>query len=1357
MKRRTFIQSCAAGALTLIGVRPHAGHAVEAGELEEAFRHPPASARAKTWWHWMNGNVTADGITRDLEAMQRVGVGGCQLFQDGEIPKGPVNYGSPEWLHLLEHAMKEADRLGLELSMHNCPGFSSSGGPWNTPELSMQQLVWTETFVTGGKLVDVTLPQPYRKRGYYRDAFVLAFPSLAGENRSLRDMLSKVTSSSGPVDAKLLTDGDLGVPVEVRPAASGQPAHLLLEFAEPFQAQAIAVYTVPPSGPGGEEESFFGGGNVMTFEASDDGAQFRKVCDIDMAPRFGGEIEVPGTANFPPIRAKYFRLVSPKASRISEIRLSGAARIADWTRKANFNRPFEFGPVVGEPLKATEALPSGSVIDPAAVEDITQHMDGQGRLNWQAPAGEWTILRLGHTTTGVENHPAPDGGGGLECDKYSRAAYDSHFNHFFGKLFSALEPLAAKGMAGAVIDSYEVGMQNWTVEFPQEFERRRGYDLRNYLPAMTGRVVGSGDISDRFLWDIRRTCADLMADYYYGRFAELCRQHGMKAYTEPYSGGPFEETQVGSRVDVPVGEFWAGQGSQRSVKLAATIGHVFGKPVVGAESFTATPQDGKWQNYPYAYKAQGDWMYTQGLNQFIFHRYAQQPHPDAVPGMTMGPWGSMFERTNTWWNQGKAWLEYVARCQTMLRQGLFVADLGYFTGEDAPVDTKVGPKELNPTPPQGYDYDVANAEAILTRMKVENGRIVLPDGMSYRVLVLPDQKTMTLEVMRKIRDLVEQGMCLVGPKPEHTPNLVGYPASDEELRRIAGEVWGGLDGKTVTERTFGTGRVFWGQPLTAVLDKLNLRPDFEFTARSGDAPINYIHRHVGDADVYFVANCRRRSEDVVCTFRVEGKQPEFWNAETGEITPAVIYDLVDGRVRVPVRLGPAGSVFVVFRSPAPAQHQRAVAKDGKTLVGTEPFPVPPAGLHRGVTNNFTISVWVKPDLDGSLPTVGAPAGGFGDFFGSAGYIVYPPAGETAYGAGHAACGLNAVRNGVALFERATGNPTPVLSVRTPLAGWTHLAVVYKAGVPSLYVNGKLARQGSKSGKVVHPGIGEAYQSDGAGYFEGHMSEPELFTNALGEDRIQQLAAAGVPKPEEPPALEPAGGTKAELLIWQDGRYTLRDSAGRTSPVQVSGIGRPLELAGPWRVSFPPNLGAPPEVTLPELMSLHKHSEAGVKYFSGTATYTKRFSVAANATAGGKRLYLDLGWVEVIAEVRLNGRDLGTLWKPPYRVDITDAVRSGDNDLEIRVTNLWPNRLIGDEQLPPENEYSSGGPGGAMDFLRIGQIKKLPDWYVQGKPKPPGGRITFTTWKHYSKDSPLLESGLIGPVRLRTAVRRAIGS
>ncbi len=1167
-------------------------------DLEAGFTSPPASAKPHTWWHWMNGNITKEGITRDLEAMAEVGIGGFQIFQVGTgIPKGPVDYGSSEHLELLEHAAAEADRLGLEFSMHNCPGWSSSGGPWITPELSMQQLVWSEIYVAGGRGINVMLPQPLSNLGYYRDAFVLAFPSLVGENQPLQDLLSRVTSSSGSVDAELLTDGDLTGGVEVSPADSGQSAFLLLEFAEPFEARSISVSS--SSLPGVSQEGAPGrGGFGLALEASDDGVQFRTVSDL--ASTGGrGTINLPATATFPAVQAKYYRLVLPTARLISEVQISGAARIDGWLRKSNAGGGSGFGGPSGDSEQPSVAMdvPSGSIIDPGSVLDVTRYMDEQGQLSWEAPAGSWTILRLGHTSTGVVNHPAPDGGEGLEVDKYSKAAMDFHFEHFFGELLPALESLAAKGMAGSIIDSYEVGTQNWTAEFPREFKQRCGYDLWQYLPAMTGRVVGSADISDRFLWDVRRTQADMMADNYYGRFTELCNKYGLNGYAEPYSGGPFEEMQIGSRMDMVMGEFWQGRDNHRSVKLVASIAHVNGISMVGAESFTSRA---RWLTFPYALKALGDFMYTQGLNRYIFHTFAHQPHLTAIPSMTMGPWGWHFNHPNTWFYQSTTWLEYVTRCQFMLQQGLFVGDLAYLTSEDAP-GAAPSRENLTPEVPKGYDFDIVNPEAVMTRMRVRDGQIVLPDGMSYRLMILPEGTTMTLELLSKIRDMVNQGLWLVGPKPEHSPSLAGYPASEEEVNRIADELWGNLNGTTITERAFGRGRVFWGAPLPEVLAKLNLRPDFTFTSRSAEADINYIHRRVGEIDFYFVANRGEQSEDLLCTFRVEGQQPEFWDAVSGKITPAEVYGFVDGGIRVPIQLDAAGSIFIVFRSPATEQHLDAILKDGVMITGTEPLPI-------------------REEAPEELPEE-EPGQGFGRW---------------------------------------------------------------------------------------------------------------------------QQAKFPMPALEEPPALELAVGEGQELLIWQNGSYSLRYSEGQTSSFNVSEIGEPVELTGPWQVNFPPNLGAPSDIRLDDLISLSEHSDDGVKYFSGTATYAKQFNVAAETIGDGKRLYLDLGQVEVLAEVLVNGQNLGILWMPPFRIDITDVIRVGTNSLEIRVTNLWPNRLIGDELMPPENEYADDG-----------AIIELPDWYIQGQPKPAGGRITFTTWRHWTGDDLLLESGLIGPVQLRTVVQHTL--
>jgi hypothetical protein len=1323
------MQSFAAGAVTLVGFKPPTALGTETpGALETAFRQPPAGAHCKTWWHWMNGNVTTEGITLDMEAMKRVGIRGFQIFQVGTgIPKGPVDYSSTEHAHLLQHAAKEADRLGMEFDIMNCPGWSSSGGPWITPEFSMKQFTWSETIVHGGQQVSTALPQPFTKLDYYRDAFVLAFPALEGESQPWQQTLRAVSTNAGPADTSVTPPGGW----EIHPSAPDQPAFLQFEFSAPFEARSFMQYSHTLAGASDHAHNQ----TPNWLEASDDGVQFRKICDLDWGGSGQERVEFPGTASFLAVRAKFYRLVSWQTLSITDVRFSAAARFPHWTREANFTRNHGFD-------METAEVPGASVVDPSKVIDISQHMDKQGRLTWDAPEGTWTVLRIGQTTTGVQNHPAPDGGLGLECDKFDRAAYDFHFDHFFKDFLQALGPLAARGLAGGLIDSYETGMQNWTKEFPQEFAKRRGYDLRKYLPAMTGRIVASQESSERFLWDIRRTCADLMGDYYYGRFAERCHQYKMKAYAEPYSGGPFEEMQSGSHLDVPMGEFWVGQGNNNySVKLNGCIGHVFGKRVVGAESFTGDQRFAMWQNYPYQMKGQGDLMYTQGLNEYIFHRNAMQPHPTAVPGMTMGPWGWENDRTNSLYNGLAGWYSYAARTQNMLRQGTLVADLIYYAGVEVPVDTPVFPDHLKPTPPEGYYYDVTNEQAILTRMKGLNGRIVLPDGLSYRVLILPEDRRLGVEVLRKVRDMVKEGVAVVGPKPQVNPGLAGYPNSDSELRQIADEVWGDLDGSTVTERSYGKGRVFWGLPLATVLDKLNIKPDCDVTSRSGDAPINFLHRRVGDAEVYFVANRRRHPEDVVCTFRVKGKQPEIWNPETGDITPLSVYEQTDAGTRVPLQFSPAESVFVVFRSPAPAKHFRTITLEDKTIAGTDPFPPLHEGRYPDVTNNFCLSVWIKPDLNAVLPA----QGNRDPYLHLRSMVISPPEGDTVYGQGHVACGLSAGRNGVAVFEHAHRDWNTIVSVAMPISGWTHVAVVYRAGAPFLYVNGKLVGQAGASGKVVHPGFNDVSERNGAEYFDGDMNDPELIQEAVGEDRIQQLAASAKFGPIEPPLVELAGGANSELLFWQDGNYILEGAAGKV-PLMISGIGLPLEIAGPWQVSFPPNTGAPAEVTLPELISLHQHSDPGVKYFSGTATYRNSISVPSGATAGDRRLYLDLGWVHVIAEVRLNGRDLGLLWKPPFRVDVTGAARPGENKLEVLVTNQWVNRLIGDEQLPPENEYAPGG-----------NIKVIPEWYLQGKPKPPGGRTTFATWKHFDKDSPLLVSGLVGPVKLRTAIRRRVGS
>jgi hypothetical protein len=1263
-------------------------------DLEAGFRQPPASVRPKTFWLWMNGNVSRQGITLDLEAMQRVGIGGVTMF-DGStyLPKGPAGFLNPEWRELMKHAIREGNRLGVEIGMHNAPGWSSSGGPWITPDRAMQQLVWSETTVSGPGAREIALPQPRANLGYYRDALVLAFPAAPGEEKPYAQLIKHTERAHDSIT---------------------------VEFVEPFEARAVTVFA-----------AFSGRFPSTSLEASDDGANWRRIVTVNNPGRHG--IQPPGVRSFAPVRARFFRASGKGAGELADVVLHHTARIDDWNYKANFAYR------VGRQLEMPAPVAGDVAIDPASVVDLSSKLDAQGHLKWDVPAGAWTVLRIGQTATGQLNVSASEAGRGLESDKLSRAATEYHFESVIKKVLADAGPLAGKSFKTVTIDSYEAGLQNWTAAFPAEFRKRTGYDLTKYLPAMTGRIVGDRAISERFLFDVRRTQADMMAADYYGRMGELCRQHGLNFYVEGYGQGVFDEMQVSGVPDFPMTEFWERTPwtPNRTVKMVSSAAHVYGKPVVAAEAFTGEEQTARWLEYPFSLKALGDLMFSQGVNQFVFHRYAHQPHPTAVPGMTMGPWGFHMDRTNTWFEQSSAWLRYLARCQFLLRQGTYVADVLYFTGERPP-----GAENFEiPAGPAGFSYDMVNADALLHRATVRDGRIQLRDSGSYAVLVLPpDLQGATPELMRKLDQLAAQGARIVGPKPQFSPTLRGYPASESDMKATADKLW-------------ASGRV---------ASKLEMRaePDFEYSGRNPDASLSWLHRRLPDAEIYFVANRQRRAEELLCTFRVSGRVPELWNAETGEIRQAAVYAASGDRTRVPLQLGPAESVFVVFRKRVTAAPAQWLARDGQRIVDAAPFA---AKAQPSPENTFTMSVWAKPDTDlRVLPRESAT--GRIDETGKF-YAIPAGEGDVLFGKGHASAGLAVGRNGVYVIERSSTAAPAVLVAPMPISGWTHFAVVYQAGQPSLFVNGKFVRAGLASGATVHPGIGNppptpetvyhfdpldalnrasgrpSQPSNGiAYYFEGNMTRPELASTALSADAVATLAARRLPPPVDTPEADVwrANG-RIESLLWRSGSYAL--DHGRPASVTIPS---PIDLRGPWRVAFQAGRAAPPSITLPELVSLKDSADPGVKYFSGTAAYSHDLTVPAAFLGAGKRVYLDLGRVEVLADIRINGKELGTVWKEPYRLDVTDAVHAGSNQLEVRVANLWTNRLIGDEELPAESRFNSGAEHG---------IVEMPAWYTTGKPKPAGGRTTFLTWEFYHKDDPLVDGGLLGPVRLLSAQRQ----
>jgi hypothetical protein len=644
----------------------------------------------------------------------------------------------------------------------------------------------------------------------------------------------------------------------------------------------------------------------------------------------------------------------------------------------------------------------------------------------------------------------------------------------------------------------------------------------------------------------------------------------------------------------------------------------------------------------------GDLMYGTGVNRMIIHRYAHQPWLDKFPGMTMGQWGTHFERTTTWWNQGQAWVRYLARCQFLLQQGLFVADLCYFAGETAPNNVPHMPG----LKAKGFDYDSCNADVLLGRMAVKDGRIVLPDGMSYRVLVLPDTPFMTARTAARVRDLVEQGAVVVGPRPVQSPSLSDSPEGDATVKRLAGEVWGDCDGKDVQSHAFGKGRVIWGRPVEEVLAGLNVAPDCEFAGPAG-LRMAWIHRAANGADIYFVSSQRPACLEVQCTFRMSGRVPELWHPDTGRVEAAPVWSETGGRITVPIRFDPAGSVFVVFRRPA----------QGPRHLATVTWPASESPQGAGVRLEVRKASYEAVDGAGGVDVTAKVAD-------------LVRAGETSIPASNE------------VFGDPTVNHVKRLRVEYTLNGKAVSQTVEEGGTLTLTEEGSVTWP---TGQVV-------------------------------------LSSEGRP----------------ELLAFRPGTYGFRTADGKDLKAEVASVPGPVEIAGPWTLRFPANWGAPPQVSLDRLISWTEHQDAGVRYFSGTAEYEKEFEIPAGLMQKGRAIVLDLGQVKVLAEVTLNGQDLGVWWKPPFAADVTNLVKAGKNVLKVRVTNLWVNRLIGDEQYPDDCQWN-GKP-----------IKAWPQWFLEGKPRPVPQRLTFTTWKHWTKDSPLLESGLLGPVTLRTAVKTEIG-
>lgn len=1335
---RTFLTKLASGVATAaLGATPLAAQQPVTAPNADSFRDPPTDTRPQTLYFWMNGNVTQQGIDADLDAMAKAGLGGVLVFDGSDdVPKGPVDYLSPQWLGLMTHMIGKADDLGLKMGMHNAPGWSSSGGPWIAPEQAMQQIVWTETRVMGGKRVRATLPRPYTKLDYYRDAAVIAFPASHADESHYRDAIASMRTG-GPVDAATLTDRDLHSSVMVTPDAP-----LVVEMKAPFRAQAFTLY-------GTKETPAFS----ATLETSDDGQSWSALGKVSVAVERG--IEAPGSINFPAVTARYFRVKPSHKIELAEALLYATPRIAEWDVKGEHG--FRMGAVTGGPGDAL----APDALDPAKIIDISDRVDGQGRIDWTAPAGQWTILRFGHTPTGKINVAASDAGRGLEVDKLSTKAVDHQFDSSVARVIQAAGPMAGKAFDMLEIDSYEAGLQNWTPTLLADFQKRNGYSLLPYLPTLTGRFVGDASRSDKVLFDFRRTLADLMADNYYGRMQSRANAAGLRVHIEGYGPGPFDALQVSGRAQVPMTEFWTRTPwtDNRSVKMVSSAAHVYGKTVVAAEAFTGESQTSRWMDYPYAMKSLGDQMFAQGFNQIYFHRYAHQPNVLAEPGMVMGPWGINLDRTNTWFSQSRPWMDYLARSQYMLRQGHNVADILFFVGEDSPnqsenvrpdVSADANPKigqYFDPLIPAGHAYDLVNAEVLLTRASVVDGKVMLPDGARYAMLAFPHGMTgLTAQLLARLRTLVEQGMVLLAPRPTRSLAMDGSQAQfDADIATL----WGPASDSA--PRQVGKGRVFADGTIADVLAATQTAPDVDCDTATPDGQISWLHRKVADGDVYFLANRQRRAERVSCTFRVRGKAPALWDAESGAISKAALFEQTDKGMRVAFDLSPAGSTFVSFRNPiADAKPIRWVAKDGARFadlaLDTPTIDSP--------SDSFTLSLWAKPDIDLRVMPHESTKGRINET--GKNYLINARSGRDLHGPDTAIAGLAVGRNGAIVIERGSPDDVPaVLVSHEPIAGWTHFALVYDKGVPSLYINGKLTRTGMKSGHKVFAGGSDPAAPNGVTYFfEGNSTSLRTDARVLSPAEIAKIAAAGPPAPSintSPADVMRGADGQVQMRVWESGHYTASNGQSLTAKLPT-----PKLIEGAWNVTLQPGRGAPAAITLTKLESLSHHADPAVRHFSGTATYQRSIDVPADSLKQGLRIWLDLGRVEILSGVRVNGKNLGVVWKEPYRVDITDVVHAGANQLSLSVTNLWANRMIGDAALPEEGRFVDNadwmigekpGADGKMKPVMARKIVELPEWYKKGEAKPAGGRVTFTPWTFFQADEPLLDSGLLGPVRI----------
>ena len=897
-------------------------------DLESGFKKPPREAGVRCWWWWLNSNVTREAITRDLEAMHDKGFSGAMIFDangsnqrgNANVPNGPM-FGGPEWTELYLHALREAKRLGLEIGLSIQSGWNL-GGPRVTLDDKAKQLAFSEVAVDGPAQINRKLPLPKSNYEYYRDICVLAYPRKKTQGLPYR-LSASSAQPNHPVE-NITGDGFWvsGSTESGKGPTRQSPEWIEFAFEEKVAVAALKISGRAGYGPklcrleavdtGKKSGSFKlkDGENAISFDAID-GKQMRIIFEDAYDPKFPNSprnVQLAGAQ----LLDKNGKGLTPGAG--------GAGRpISNLTLKTGVKELGMSAPDCRFLLDDHPAVPGEEDARLDEIVDVTGNMSADGTLKWNAPAGQWTILRIGYTPTRAHVSTSSDNWQGHVIDYLSKDVFNRYWNDVVDPLLRKAGPLAGTVLTQLETDSWECGGMNWSPGFAEDFRKYNGYEITKYLPVVAGRIIESRDASNAFLADFRKTIAHCVSENHYRTFAENAAKYNIGIQPEcsgPHAG-PIDGIKNYAHSSIVMSEFWAPSPHRPNpenrffVKQASSAAHIYGKQFVGAEAFTTIGphwNDLLWHDQ----KPSMDYEFCAGLNMVFFHTFTCSPKEMGLPGQEYFA-GTHVNPQVTWWDESGPFMDYINRIQHVVQQGSFVADVLYYYGDHVPnIAVNKGFNSAGSLP--GYDYDVTN-EDILLRLKVEDARIVVPGGVRYRVLVLPDHKVLSLAVLKKVDELLAQGATVLGPKPERLVSLVGGDAAQREFHALAARLWGEKPAEKGT-RKVGKGRLVWGQTSRSLLQSDGLAPDCEALDAGRQADYEYIHYTIDGADVYFVCNQTTEMRKVNLAFRVSGRRPELWDPATGSTRNAAAFAVKGGRTTVPLAFDPYGSLFVVFRANA---------------------------------------------------------------------------------------------------------------------------------------------------------------------------------------------------------------------------------------------------------------------------------------------------------------------------------------------------------------------------------------------------------------------------------------------------------